>query len=185
MAGTGRAPRRACFATGVAAACPVACARARLCPCACRSCRVWQRRRVGVACVRLATLAASPARVQKPQDNIGCISPTHHGDARFCIGVAFIRWKSLLRRHTLLFSSHLCGYQFIADDKLYVSTVNRRPSSCWRRRSLISTRGRSHLLKATAVRLMQFREMLNPHDRAGRTRLHPSLSSRLTPQDPN
>ena len=68
-----------------------------------------------------------------------------------------MRCSALFRRHTLLLGSHGCE-MVLSGDKNYVVTDGSWTSSCPPRlRLIISTRGRSHLLKAAKVRLGRFR----------------------------
>ena len=121
MAGGGRAPRRACFATGAETACPVACARHRLCACACRCCRVWQRRCISSAARMFALRRRRRGACNWHDPIFGCISPTHPRNAWFRIGVTSMRCSALFRRHTLLLGSHGCE-MVLSGDKNYVVT---------------------------------------------------------------
>ena len=149
----------ACFATGVAAACPVACARPTPTQCNTRACNGHK-----IIC--------------------GCISLVNDvGDASFCTGCMSTLLRTLPPPHVASWQS-LLRDGFIRRQKLRRHRWNW--TSSWRPfwRLIISTRGRSHLLKAAKVRLGQFR-ILKPdtkNESTTNTRLTTHYSPSASPQ---
>ena len=145
----------------------------KLCPCECRSCRVWQRR-----CTSDAARAFALRRRRRGACNgcwiiFGCILTTYYATMH--------RFASAL--HPTLFRTppppHVASWQSwlrLFDIAFYDGRrLCFRGSSCQpRRRSIISTRGRLHLLKAAKARLGQFR-ILKPD-----TKNESTTNTRLT-----